>query len=528
MMEFEQRKAELKDYIGNYKIEYAEEPENNNTINENETNVRNNNTSNEEITKDNYNILSEENNGNDNFINTSSKRKDLKNEELKMNYFEKELTNILLIIKKYKDTIHELIQEKDDTKIINKLKCIYYSIIFRDDSNNNIIEEFINCLRESPHTKNEILLKNAFLKRCNLIDEKCTDNNYSMFEITNIDSNFSNSIDNPFINNSKYYRYPYILEKNIIKNNKEIYSSFLNLIRIIFKSKIIRDIYYLNPEFSEFAFPLEDNEIVNEIMNYTILLPFSSSKTYGYTQKEFPLIIVAVNILKYQNNINVSQILNIYSQIINTYIHEQAKHYLKSLVFYNSFRAKVQKRINSDLFNYGEEQYFIEGLRQKFNGAKKIKKIPIDGGEKAEIYLYGEILGIIKFHQAIELYKISNWDKTIPQHIELFRNSPNKNKNEEYEKIENLKKNKDYSEFFIKIIEIFDKLKKFKGYYFFNYNDNSGKRRNEKVGDEDDEDDEDDEISEQNLIKFDYSEYAERPVRQIPDSSFQRNIFYNT
>ena len=28
---------------------------------------------------DNYNILSEENNGNDNFINTSSKRKDLKN-----------------------------------------------------------------------------------------------------------------------------------------------------------------------------------------------------------------------------------------------------------------------------------------------------------------------------------------------------------------------------------------------------------------------------------------------------------------
>ena len=45
---------------------------------------------------------------------------------------------------------------------------------------------------------------------------------------------------------------------------------------------------------------------------------------------------------------------------------------------------------------------------------------------------------------------------------------------------------------------------------------------------EDDEDDEDDEISEQNLIKFDYSEYAERPVRQIPDSSFQRNIFYNT
>ena len=408
MMEFEQRKAELKDYIGNYKIEYAEEPENNNTINENETNVRNNNnTSNEEITKDNYNILSEENNGNDNFINTSSKRKDLKKEELKMNYFEKELTNILLIIKKYKDTIHELIQEKDDTKIINKLKCIYYSIIFRDDSNNNIIEEFINCLRESPHTKNEILLKNVFLKRCNLIDEKCTDNNYSMFEITNIDSNFSNSIDNPFINNSKYYRYPYILEKNIIKNNKEIYSSFLNLIRIIFKSKIIRDIYYLNPEFSEFAFPLEDNEIVNEIMNYTILLPFSSSKTYGYTQKEFPLIIVAVNILKYQNNINVSQILNIYSQIINTYIHEQAKHYLKSLVFYNSFRAKVQKRINSDLANdLGNlVSRTISMLIKYTNGDLSIEKLKLTDLENEGIKLVDDVK--VGYQKLMDAYKFS-------------------------------------------------------------------------------------------------------------------------
>ena len=47
----------------------------------------------------------EKNSANDNFINTFSKGIELKREEeLKRNYFEKELTNILLIIKKYKTT----------------------------------------------------------------------------------------------------------------------------------------------------------------------------------------------------------------------------------------------------------------------------------------------------------------------------------------------------------------------------------------------------------------------------------------
>ena len=511
MIEFEQRKSELIKYIGNYSIEYAEEYENKDKINE--MNIENNN-----------NIAKKEkdqtNSNNINTIKTPSKRKESEEKRIEMKFFQKELHIILIIFKRYKNIINELILEKDNLKIIHKLKSIYYSFIFNDDSNMKILDEFINCLSETPHTKEEIVFY-SFNKDFSLIDEKCEENNYSMFAIKNLDSIFSKSIYNPFINNSKYYRYPYNFEKNILKNNEELFSSFLKLIKIIFKSKIIKDIYYLNPEFKDFAFPLDNDEIINEIMNNTILFPFNSSKTYGFTQKEFPLVLIAVNMIEYENNINVSKILCIYSQIINSYIHEQVKHYLKSLIFYNSFRFKIKKRINSDLFNFGEEEYFIEGLRQKFNGQKKIKKIPIDGGEKAEIYLYGEILGEIKFHQAIELFKISNWDKTIPQHIELFRNSPNKNNNEEFTNIEFLKKNNDYSEFFIKVIEIFDKIKKLKGFYYFNYNDKSGKinRKNEL---------EEDEVSDKNLIKFDYSDYAERPVRKIPDSSLQNNIFYNT
>ena len=514
MIEFEQRKSELIKYIGNYSIEYAEEYENKDKINE--MNIENNNNiAKNEKDQTNSNIINTINT-----INTPSKRKESEEKRIEMKFFQKELHIILIIFKKYKNIINELIQEKDNLKIIHKLKSIYYSFIFNDDSNMKLLDEFINCLSETPHTKEEIVFY-SFNKDFSLIDDKCEENNYSMFEIKNLDSNFSKSIYNPFFNNSKYYRYPYNFEKNILKNNEELFSSFLKLIKIIFKSKIIKDIYYLNPEFKDFAFPLDNDEIINEIMSNTILFPFNSSKTYGFTQKEFPLVLIAVNMIEYENNINVSKILSIYSQIINSYIHEQVKNYLKSLIFYNSFRFKIKKRINSDLFNFGEEEYFIEGLRQKFNGQKKIKKIPINGGEKAEIYLYGEILGIIKFHQAIELFKISNWDKTIPQHIELFRNSPNKNNNEEFKNIEFLKKNNDYSEFFIKVIEIFDKIKKLKGFYYFNYNDKSGKinRKNEL---------EEDEISDKNLIKFDYSDYAERPERKIPDSSLQNNIFYNT
>ena len=44
----------------------------------------------------------------------------------------------------------------------------------------------------------------------------------------------------------------------------------------------------------------------------------------------------------------------------------------------------------------------------------------MDGGEKAEVFMYGNLLKKIYFEQALELFKNNNWDKTIPEHILTF------------------------------------------------------------------------------------------------------------
>ena len=56
----------------------------------------------------------------------------------------------------------------------------------------------------------------------------------------------------------------------------------------------------------------------------------------------------------------------------------------------------------------------------------------MDGGEKAEVLLYGNVLKNIYFGQALELFKYDIWQKSIPEHIQNFINyKNNKKKNED-------------------------------------------------------------------------------------------------
>ena len=127
----------------------------------------------------------------------------------------------------------------------------------------------------------------------------------------------------------------------------------------------MKDIYYLCPESNDFVYPLDKEEFVNEIFDYTTFAPLDVSILHGYTQKEIPEIIIAVNLEKENpNETDLSKIICELSQILNATIHEQVKHYIKSLIFYNSFRFNIKKRINSNLYDYEEENKFIRGILQ--------------------------------------------------------------------------------------------------------------------------------------------------------------------
>ena len=108
----------------------------------------------------------------------------------------------------------------------------------------------------------------------------------------------------------------------------------------------MKDIYYLCEEFDDFAYPLEDEEIINEIFDYTTFGPFDGIILHGYTQKEIPEIMIAVNIEEVKpKETDISKIICELSHILNNY------------------------------------------------------DLGIDGGQKAEIYLYGKILDKYIFHK---------------------------------------------------------------------------------------------------------------------------------
>ena len=175
---------------------------------------------------------------------------------------------------------------------------------------------------------------------------------------------------------------------------------------------------------------------------------------------------------------DISEIICELSQIINTCIHQQAKNYLKSLIFYNSFRFGIKKRNNSNLFDYGEENKYIKGILKKFGKYKNID-FAIDDGEKADIYLYGKILKKIYFSQSFELFKLSHWNKPIIENIEMFLSANNLKENILEMKYKAIKNDHEICNFLksliLKFIQTFKQKRGDRNQIVFDLNSSAGK-----------------------------------------------------
>ena len=215
-----------------------------------------------------------------------------------------------------------------------------------------------------------------------------------------------------------------------MQSDNDLFKEFINFLKYIYTSKLIKDIYYLSLDFKDFLFPFDDEEILDELFETTIFLPFPNDPLLGFTQKERPSVLIPVNLKQSNPSLsNFSEIICQLSQIINTCLHEHLKHYIKTLIFYNSFPLGLNGRIGSNLSEINEERDLINRILIKNNNNSSIL---LDGGEKDEVLLYGNVLKNIYFGQALELFKYDNWQKSIPEHIQNFINCKNnKKKNED-------------------------------------------------------------------------------------------------
>ena len=162
-------------------------------------------------------------------------------------------------------------------------------------------------------------------------------------------------------------------------------------------------------------------------MEYTVFMPLEGEYLQGFTQKQIQQVLISVKLNEtFPKETDISKIICELSQILNTCLQEQLKHYVKSLIFYNSFRFNLEKRNNMDLYTYGKEDRYINGILNIMKNKNRYKEI--DTGHKGEIILYGDILNRIIFLQALELFKKSNWNKEIFEHIKSFNNAIKKTK----------------------------------------------------------------------------------------------------
>ena len=157
----------------------------------------------------------------------------------------------------------------------------------------------------------------------------------------------------------------------------------------------------MTKEFNEFEYPFNNEEIFEELFSLTTFLPVNYTKLHGYTQKEYPDILIAVNMRSpFPKYSNLSDIICDLSEILASCIHEQFNHYIKALIFYNSFRFHIKKRMNSDIYDFDTDKEYIFGILQK-NGQEELFNMSgLDGGHKDEIYLFGKILDKICYAQA--------------------------------------------------------------------------------------------------------------------------------
>ena len=57
-------------------------------------------------------------------------------------------------------------------------------------------------------------------------------------------------------------------------NIEKIYKSFIDFIKYIYSSNLLKEIYYNIPEFKQFFYPYDNKDILDELFNNTKFMPF--------------------------------------------------------------------------------------------------------------------------------------------------------------------------------------------------------------------------------------------------------------
>jgi len=180
---------------------------------------------------------------------------------------------------------------------------------------------------------------------------------------------YKDNLNNIFYSNWKFYKFPYLLHKNLIDYDEVIYKQFKEFLFEVCNSTLLKDIYICE-EFSSFEYPLSNKKIFEEMMENTIFIPTESIYLHGFTQKKLLSVFISTRL---KDNYKVTEFSNLIvdiGHIFNTIMLENIRYYIKGLLFFNSFRYNIQQNIGSNHNLQNSENIFLEGLIKMKNKNK--------------------------------------------------------------------------------------------------------------------------------------------------------------
>ena len=117
------------------------------------------------------------------------------------------------------------------------------------------------------------------------------------------------------------------------------------------------------------------------------------------------------------------------SKMVNTIFHEQMKHYIKTLIHYNSLRLNLSASLESEkpLNDENFEKYLkiVKKKKELLNitniSEDELREIKeSDGGDKLEILLYGQKLQQLYISGALNILDINSYNNSITDHLKNF------------------------------------------------------------------------------------------------------------
>ena len=253
------------------------------------------------------------------------------------------------------------------------------------------------------------------------------------------------------------FRFPKLSEINYIYINNDIRNNYKALFRKILKSKIMEQCMNIDSDTNNFNYPFNDDNIIQELEDHTLFVPFPAKKFYGYSDKKsFTIFLNSYintsdlksifidfdNLLKSEFH-EIKNIYRLYMHINDSKISLRTPEIKRKTLLTNEFLKNNLPLLNENKNNL--EEIYKEKL------ISKNENDSLDYGDILEFAINGDKQEVFFIKGSLFRLTEKNWEKEPKEFFDLYFKACKEKK---------FKLNPSTDDLFIKSVMKFFKLKR--------------------------------------------------------------------